>query len=807
MSTDNSGGGIIKKVLLAFALGTGAVVITLSISYFGLNKMLTVVYDLGTPNEKLKTLNNLYRKAAALNDQQRIDAIRNPNKPDRDFLEESNELLIILDSLISMQWKDTVQVYRLRQMKTIIQKRNNLFLSYLRLRSNVIKDKVMARKFDSLSEMLSKENITADTSVRTSEKKSTTITYVQDTTATEGQKRSFFSKLFKKRPGPESVPLPDRTVTEEVQVTVDTIAVAQTNKKLAEASKLIDQLGMSQINTRRKLADRELELLATSRELFSELVGIVHTVEVEELEGVRVNNDAALDVVDESSGVIVAILLIFSMMAAALIYLIAIDVTRSNFYRAGLIREKERAEELSQVKERFLSNMSHEIRTPLQTIIGYSEQLRLNPLADADTAIKAISNSSEHLLHIVNEVLDYSRLESGKIEFEKKEFYPLEIAEEVASAVRVQAEKKGLDLIFDTTMASNELAEGDEFRLRQILYNLLGNAVKFTSKGQVKLNVSGVADKQTLKMKFEISDTGIGIREKDLERIFHRFEQASAEVGNTHGGTGLGLTIVKMLVEGQGGSINVKSAEGKGSSFVVELSYALKASPSTVVKPVRSVAPRDIRVLVLDDDRAIVELCGLMLSNVNVPFETHPNPEELFKHNIAPNITHILMDIRMGNVNGVDLHRSLKKRLKGAVKIFAMTAIAQGNLDQFDGVLRKPFRAEDLYRLLGAEDRFSVVRKMTNNDDELFKSVLADFVGETNKDVLLVEKAINEEQDKELLLLVHRLAGRTNQFGFSGLSSSLRQIEKDLESGVTADKLKNRWAQLREDIHAALLTI
>ncbi|MEI9917540.1 MAG: ATP-binding protein [Bacteroidota bacterium] len=804
MSADNSGGGIIRKVLLAFALGTGAVVIALSISYFGLNKMLTVVYDLGTPNEKLKTLNNLYRKTAALNDQQRIDAIKNPNKPDRDFLQESNELLIILDSLMSMQWKDTVQLYRLEEMKTIIQKRNNLFLSYLRMRSNVVKDKVMARKFDSLSEMLSKGNITADTSVRTSEKKSTTITYLQDSAATEGQKRSFFSKLFKKRPGPESAPLPDRTVTEEVQVTVDTISVAQNNNKLADATRLIDELGMSEISTRKKLADRELALLATSRELFNDLVVIVHLVEVEELEEVRQNNEAALDVVDESSSVIVAILLIFSMMAAALIYLIVIDVTRSNFYRQGLIKEKERAEELSQVKERFLANMSHEIRTPLQAIIGYSEQLRLNPLADADTAIKAISNSSEHLLHIVNEVLDYSRLESGKIEFDKKEFYPLEIAEEVASALMVQAEKKGLELVFDTTTTSNELVEGDEFRLRQILYNLLGNAIKFTSQGQVKLTVSSVDDKpgnKFLRMKFEVSDTGIGIRAKDIEKIFHRFEQANATVGNTYGGTGLGLTIVKMLVEGQGGKINVKSKEGQGSLFTVELPYNRKVST-----PAKLNTPRDIRVLVLDDDRSIVELCGLMLSNINIPFETHPDPQQLFKSNVNPDVTHILMDIRMGNVNGVELHQSLKKRVRKDVKMFAMTAIPQFNLDQFDGVLRKPFRAEDLYRLLGeGEDRFSVVRKMTNNDEELFQSVLSDFVEETNKDLLSVEKAMNEGKDKEMLLLVHRLAGRTGQFGFSELSLALRQVESELEAGGSIQK--RRWEQLNEEIQATLLTI
>lgn len=820
MSEDRSGGSIIKKVLLAFALGTGAIVIALSISYFGLNRMLTVVYDMSAPNEKLKTLNNLYRKTTALNDQQRIDAIRNPNKPDRDFIEESKELLTILDSLISMKWDDTVQLSRLNQMQEIIQKRNNLFLSYLRLRSNVIKDKVMARKFDSLTTMLSQGHITTDSSVRTSEKKSTTITYLADTT-TEGQKRSFFSKLFKKKPGPESVPLPDRTVTEEVEVTVDTIAVANSNDKIAEATRLIDELGMNELNNRKKLADRELQLLATSRELFRDLIDIANVIEVEELQEVRVNNSEALKVVNESSGIIVAILLIFSMMAAALIYLIVIDVSRSNFFRESLINEKIRAEELSQVKERFLSNMSHEIRTPLQSIIGYSEQLRSNPLADTDNAIKAISNSSEHLLHIVNEVLDYSRLESGKIEFEKREFYPLEIAEEVAEALRVQAENKGLEMIFDTSM-TNELVEGDQFRLRQILYNLVGNAVKFTSKGQVKVSVTAVDDPRKLRMRFEVSDTGIGIKPQDINRVFHRFEQASVSVGNTYGGTGLGLTIVKMLVDGQGGTVKVASTEGQGSTFAVELAYDRKVQQEKTIATTKIKAPEGMRVLLLDDDKSIVDLCSLMLSNVGVPFETHANPEELFNAGINTNVTHIVMDIRMGNVNGIELRRSLKKRIDKSVRMFAMTAMVDtktslGSLDEFDGLLRKPFRAEELYSLLGLEvsteitsiitDQFAAVRKLTNNDDELFQSILADFVGETSKDIQLADEALESNSREKMLLLVHKLAGRTNQFGYTEIASVLRKLEIELDSGTMPSSVKNVWIGLKEDIISALAEV
>jgi signal transduction histidine kinase/CheY-like chemotaxis protein len=823
MAIDESGGSIIRKVLLAFLLGIGAIIIALSISYFGLNKMLTVVYDLGAPNEKLRILNNLYRKTTALNDQQRMDAIRNPGKPGHSFIKESNDLLVTLDSLSKMPWSDSLQVKRLQEMRTIIQRRNDLFLAYLKIRSDVTRNQTMASKFDTLTELLSTNNITTDSSIRTSRKKSTTITYLEDTSQTEGQKRSFFSKLFKKKTPPTTVPLPDRTVKEEVEVTVDTIAVAMNNNKVAEASRLIDELGMNELAMRKKLADRELALLATTRELFHELVGIVHVVESEEIERVRANNEAAINVVDESSSVIVAILFVFSLTAAALIYLIVIDVSRSNYFRDSLVKEKERAEELSVVKERFLSNMSHEIRTPLQAIIGYSEQLRSNPLTDKETALRAIGNSSEHLLHIVNEVLDYSRLESGKIEFEKKDFYLLETIEEVVSAMRIQAEKKGLEFNFECSSASNELVEGDQFRLRQVLYNLIGNAIKFTPRGSVTVTVGTSIGSSAARVKFEVADTGIGIRREDISKIFRRFEQANATVGNQYGGTGLGLTIVKMIVEGQGGTLNVNSKEGEGSAFIVELSYPLKASEQVPTNEALVPAPSNMHVLILDDDALIVDLCSLILKEARVPFSVHPSPGDLFTMNIDPAVTHILLDVRLGNVDGIALCRSIKSRTTG-VKVIAMTAGATSKasydaLKIFDDLLRKPFRTEEFHAVLGLGagitntistvdgDQFALVRNMTNNDEELFQSVLADFVGETRKDIVMVEQAITQQKSDAMLVLVHKLSGRVNQFGFGTLSLSLRQIERDLENGQPPASLQSRWNDQKERILLALREI
>src|SRR5690606_17467347 len=182
------------------------------------------------------------------------------------------------------------------------------------------------------------------------------------------------------------------------------------------------------------------------------------------------------------------LLLSFLLAAAFFVYLIYIDVTRSNYYKAQLEKARDEAEQLSQIKQRFLANMSHEIRTPLQSIIGFAEQLKQNP-DGSEEAASAIHSSSEHLLHIVNEVLDYSRISSGSFALEQERFELLPLIREVEAAMRVQAENKGLSFLLDANHANSSALVGDAFRLRQILYNILGNAIKFTTQGFVKLAV------------------------------------------------------------------------------------------------------------------------------------------------------------------------------------------------------------------------------------------------------------------------------------------------------------------------------
>lgn len=788
-----------NKVVLAFLLGIGSIVIALIISYLGFNKMLTVVDDLAAPNQKLKTLHHLYQRVTELEHRQRLEAIQKPGKSDQDFFQESNSLLTIVDSLRNMLWSDNSQIKRLKEIQEILHHRDSLFIKYLQLKSNSLKNRRLSKKFDTLANILSKNTVVTDTSVRTTQKVKKVVNYSKDSTIYPvEQKRSFLSRLFKKKQPPVIQAQPKERITEEVLITVDTLALAKRNNSVLEATRLIQELGKSEIARRKKLATRELALLQTTNVLFAQMLDIVHQVEAEEISLVRENNESATLLFHESIRKMVLILIVFCLLAAVLVYLILIDITKSNFYKTQLTEEKERAEELSQVKQRFLDNMSHEIRTPLQSIIGFSEQLLLKQTTETKSEAQAIYSSSEHLLQVVNEVLDYSRLDSGKLSFEIKKFYLSEVVEEVALAMRVQAENQGLEFYFEVGESENPYVEGDPFRLKQILYNLLGNAIKFTKLGYVKLLYKTILDDQSVTAEFKIIDTGIGINENEMGKIFQRFEQANPTIGAVYGGSGLGLTIVKKLIEAQKGKLSVRSAYGSGSEFTVELLFTRSEEErANELRIATSSKKVFAKVLIIDDDNSILQLCGLILKKAGINYSLQNNPEILFENEIDESITHILMDVRMGNVDGFELCKSLRKTMKRDVPIIAMSAMVNAAKELsfyklFDAFLLKPFHAEELRNIierfsnyensvLEAGDDFAVVKKLTLDDSELLRSALASFILETENDILLLEALFQHEHIMDIKDILHKMKGRIGQFGYQSLSTSIGELEAKLD--------------------------
>lgn len=799
---------VIRKILAAFLLAFVAVILAQSISRFSFRELLGTVADLSEPNEKLSLLNSVFHEITTLDQMQRAEAITNPDKPYNSFINQSASVNALIDSLTRMPW-DTSQLNRLIQMKDVLSERNKLFFSYLKVKAEILDNRKFSIQLDTLAAILTNDEMAIDSSLITTEKKTVT-TYLPDTNRIRKKEhRSFLRQLFSGRKKQEALDTPRIKVEEHYSVDIDTLAVARQNEALLELEKIMRELETEQHVQRKRLERQELELIQANSMFINQLLNILHHVENEELLRMRQTNMDAVSVMNQSVSRTNLLLLSFLLASAFLVYLIYIDVTRSNYYKAQLEKAKDRAEELSQIKQRFLANMSHEIRTPLQSIIGFAEQLRQDGKNQREAA-EAIHSSSEHLLHIVNEVLDYSRISSGTFTLEKERFELLNLIKEVEAAMRVQAERKNLTFILDSEQASDYVLMGDSFRLRQILYNLIGNAIKFTNKGFIRLSVKTAEEDQEVRCTFEITDTGIGIFPEELEKIFNQFEQANTNIAKNYGGTGLGLTIVKSLLDAQHGTLDVSSKPGFGSTFQVVLKFEKCAAipksqkRSTETKIERSF---EYKVMVVDDDPLILRLVSLIFSKNQIEHVTFQDPDECLTLPPDESITHILLDIRMPSINGVDLCHALKGQYKGKVIFIALTAqvlreereniLAEG----FDAILPKPFHEGELMeairtsrhkmKLPASAPELSALRQMTLNDESLFQSVLIQFVEETTHDINDLYPLLPTTDTARVREIVHRLSGRLSQIGISNLGGQFQEVESRIVEGGTVEELSD----------------
>ena len=561
--------GTRQKVIAGFVVAAISIAVASGITYYSFNELLLTVDRLAEPNIKLDALNNLFRRITSLDQQLRATVLTNPKLATRTFLQESKNLFASLDTLEVLSWSDSIQNKRLQLMRSVLQKRNRLFLRYLQTKLIVSQNTKTSSQLDSLSHFLITYSPEADTNIVTTNKTTITTRYIPNVEVEK--EKGFLSRLFEKKKKKE-VDNSVQEIQESSSTTVDTVSMRKETKAIEEIGFIVKNLEEDKRLQNRIMLQREVSFIDENTLLLNELLAILRNVEQEELKWIEENYVLASSLANKSTRLISVVILIFLFCSLFLIILILVDITRTRYYRHQLIEAKEKAENLGELKQQFLSNMSHEIRTPLQSIIGFSELAgQQHPESDA---IASIQKSSEHLLHIVNEVLDFTRIESGKLKLSIEPFLLSNVLDEVFQSARIQAEAKGLLFTMEHRNAENILLLGDAFRLRQILYNLIGNAVKFTNTGFIKLYINIDDNEYRSACTFTIQDSGIGIAEAEQSKIFNEFEQANNTIQVRHGGSGIGLAIVKTLVEAQLGSIEVKSKLGEGTTFVVQLPLA-----------------------------------------------------------------------------------------------------------------------------------------------------------------------------------------------------------------------------------------
>jgi len=378
------------------------------------------------------------------------------------------------------------------------------------------------------------------------------------------------------------------------------------------------------------------------------------------------------------------------------------------------------AEISSRTKSDFLSTMSHELRTPLNSVIGMSYILLAdNPRTDQEENLKVLHFSAGSLLSLINDILDFNKLEYGKLELECIDFNPAELIRGIYSGLKFQAEEKGLNFILDLDEQLNEtLVSGDSTRLLQILFNLVGNAIKFTLKGQVILCVKIIArEKDNVELKFTVKDTGIGISEKNQHVIFEPFSQASSNINREFGGTGLGLAITKQLLELHDSTMTVESVEGQGTTFVFRIKYQLPTTDRLTEKfiPLSNSAGltdfSELKVLVAEDNAMNVLLMKKLFQSWGVTADFVINGSEAVEKAKERLFDVILMDIHMPVMDGYEASRHILRFYQDKAEkpwIIALTASVANDIHGkvsdagLNDYISKPFNPIDLKSRLGA---------------------------------------------------------------------------------------------------------
>ena len=329
---------------------------------------------------------------------------------------------------------------------------------------------------------------------------------------------------------------------------------------------------------------------------------------------------------------------IFTVAAVFLLIIILIlffrNLQKNRIYQQVLKQAKAEAESLAKAKEMFVATVSHEMRTPINAIYGLTGQmLQKAGSFEVTNDLKVVHRSAEHLIALVNDTLDFSKIESQKLKIEQVDFLPDEILNEIHILHKDSAQKKGIDLIFNNKTDKNLVLRGDPIRLKQVLINLITNAIKFTNKGQVTLTISGEEiSGRTYKLHIEVLDTGVGIDEEDLKLIFDEFVQLVTNLTQKQRGAGLGLSIVKKLVLLQDGEIKVESTPGKGTRFILMIPYHPGNSGNIIkiqAEPMQiPVWFRNFHFLIVDDEEYNLYLIKNILNKWEVAFTEALNGQE-----------------------------------------------------------------------------------------------------------------------------------------------------------------------------------
>ena len=693
-------------------------------------------------------------------------------------MKEASALIDSLQQLLT----DTLQQMRLDTVRSLLRNKEQNMVLVLEAMKQSPTDELYRQQLDSL--IMQQDSILSSTHVRRR-----VVTHRNSYTIHHKPKKFFRRLADVFSPGKPDSTQVDNIIQEEYTDTideaynpVDTIATMLTS--------IQHKVFQTRQESMRTLDARINQLRIAGGRVSQRVNQLLDNIEDDEQKAMEVRIAHEQDIRQQAAWTMATIAILAVLLVLIFFTIIWRDITRSNHYRKELEKAKLYAENLLVAREKLMLTITHDIKAPAGSIIGYIDLLiRLVQDRRQQFYLHNMKSSANHLLDLITSLLDYHRLEAGKMDIHPVTFNPHELFESIYTSFLPGAEKKQLTLNFEENIPRTLNLEGDPFRIRQIAENLISNALKFTSQGSITIQV----DYEQNRFTFRVEDTGCGMSIQEQQRVFQAFTRLQSAQGQE--GFGLGLSITKKLVELLNGEITIESAPGKGSMFQVVLFLPkVTKAPITQVETL-SDDKKQWRILLIDDDRIQLNLTEVMIYDLfnhaqhSIPpvIKCCTQPEELFKLIASETFDIVFTDIQMPAMNGFELLQKLRSLDVPQAKNIPVIAItARSDMDETDfctqgfaGCLHKPFNQTELLKIFKThmqEDwkgntvqtdskpsdtectyNFSPLTAFSGDDPAAAHEILETFIGESTKNYERMKQALSNKDMADLCNVAHKM--------------------------------------------------
>lgn len=790
-----------KRNRFPYILGSILIVLTVGVSLIGflayknINQIIGTLEKESQPNVNLLLLNNISLELQEVEYAMERFVYTNEEIHMENFRNSIASSVSVLDTLKAKNDRETILLYTDSLRNLILTK--GTILSQVANLDYESMEETFANLKNQLNDIQTKR-ILEDTILR--------------------KKRGFLQSLFGK---------------EEPIITSDTIDIFASEEYKSIINTQLDSLASQ---SQRKMYAQKLKEFTLQRDhqdVQVKIASLLSEMEKWELNRIKSQASDASSIASSTNKYVTMFGVAIPMLLLITLSVLIIYISRTKKHQEAMDSSRKSALKLAREKEQFLANMSHEIRTPMNAIGGFAKILLKGELnKEQSEYLQIIDKSTDHLTHILNDVLDFSKLQSGKIQLENKPFNPTELIEDTVKLLEDKADEKHLRLEFE----SHDLPDvvvGDPYRLRQILLNLIYNGIKFTDKGGVYISVK--KDKETKKgvqLSFEVMDTGVGIPSDYQKNIFNEFEQVNRE--DKRKGTGLGLSITKKLVTIHRGKIKVNSTIGKGTTFFVTLPYQLVDKNTEL--PVRlNSTPElsDMHVLIADDEEFNRKLLEAIFKDHNITYDLAENGAEAYDKMTSVSYDVIIMDFRMPKMNGPEVAEKIRKegKLNRDTPVIGLTAtvsdqdMLMAKNSGIDKVLRKPFDTNELLRLMGnsnksrnehsqksgqsSNDQFDLERLKNMGDEKFVIDMVETFITGTKENLKELDQHFMNERWEDTAEVLHKIIAPARHLKANQVVEIMKKYELSGRKGNAIppseyEKIKSLTLDLLESLQLHL---